>query len=102
MTGQDLYYDGTPLQHLFYNANCTGSGTPTACCTNSGTGTCAVSSVPPALTTGQYVIDYGGPSGGTIYIFDNPTGHTLELSQTAGAITGTVKNLTVQGGKIEK
>jgi parallel beta-helix repeat protein len=102
LISQDLYYDGVPLQHLFYNANCTGNHTPTYCCTGSGTGTCSVSHLPPTLSTGQYVIDYTGANGGTIYLYDNPAGHLVEMSNTAHAIAGMVNNLTVSGGTFEK
>jgi hypothetical protein len=57
-----------------------------------------------SLVIGDFYFDYGND---TIYIADDPTGHTIEASTAAGAIWGNggstgQTNVTVQGLTVEK
>lgn len=71
---EDLFFDGTPLQHLY-------------------------SSTLPTIGTGQWWFDY---TNHIIYFHDNPSGHTVETSVLNNAFGGAANNVTIQYLTIEK
>lgn len=52
-----------------------------------------------ALGAGKFYYDY---SGGKVYVGQDPSGHTVELTQTLDAFDGTASNVTIQGLTVEK
>jgi parallel beta-helix repeat protein len=65
---EDLYFDGTPYQHLY-------------------------SSTLPTIGPGQWWFDY---TNHIIYFHDNPSGHTVETSVIPIAFGGAANNVTIQ------
>jgi parallel beta-helix repeat protein len=86
---EDLFFDSptinaNPLRHVY---------APVSTCPSGG------SNPPPTLTTGQWWFDY--PCH-IVWFFDNPSGHTVELSVVNGAFAGTANNVTIQYLTVEE
>jgi parallel beta-helix repeat protein len=71
---EDLFFDGTPLQHLD-------------------------SATLPTIGTGQWWFDY---TNHIIYFHDNPSGHTVETSVLNNAFGGSANHVTIQYLTIEE
>ena len=51
------------------------------------------------VVSNKWFLDY---ASGTVYLADNPTGHTVEVTMTRFAFSGSASNVTIQGLIIEK
>ena len=69
---EDLFIDNLPLQRVTSQAE---------------------------LVSGRWYLDY---AAGRVYLFDSPTGRTVELSETRYAFYGAANNVTIRGLVIEK
>jgi len=105
---QDLYFNNVPLVHEFAASDCTAADAPIDLCTGAGTcPTCPFSGFASAggapqggtLTTGQWLADY---TNGFIYLFDNPSGNTVELGTDAQFLQTAASGITINGGIYEK